>query len=121
MRACYTSDDFYICFSIVDLEKLKEDRQISGFILFFDMVFGFLIKNLKNKKEASSILISKKFRKIKLVLDNSDFKDLIEKGIFRNRIAFTNVYIASQRHNLNTFNEKSLFINSLFFKIEKEK
>ena len=93
MKASYLSDDFYICFSNIDLDLLKKEKQITSFIIFNTLTWTFLIKLLKNKdkEKVSSILFSEKFKKFKLILSKEDSNDLFQKGKIFNRIGKENI------------------------------
>jgi hypothetical protein len=121
MRAAYISDDFYICFSKKSLNLLKQDTQLTIFMVYKNKIFTFLIKILKNKKniyEPTRLLISKKLKIFKLELEKKDFADIFEKGYFPERIGSTNVYIYTEYHNPLGYNEKSNQINNEAFILE---
>ncbi|MBP9765801.1 MAG: hypothetical protein KBD12_01020 [Candidatus Pacebacteria bacterium] len=123
MKASYLSDDFYICFSNIDLDLLKKEKQITSFIIFNTLTWTFLIKLLKNKdkEKVSSILFSEKFKKFKLILSKEDSNDLFQKGKIFNRIGKENIYFYTEKYNFEEFNEKSLLINNLSTKVCKSK
>jgi hypothetical protein len=109
-----------ICLSSKDLEILKQQKQISGFILVYDNIWKFLLKTPKKKIDVSGLLFSKKFKKIELNLSREDIQHLLKRGLLQDRIGSTNVYFYSENHDPERFNEKCSCINILFFQSEEK-
>lgn len=115
MRAAYISDDFYICLSNKDLDLLKEKTIIKGFLVGHEIIWYFFITVLDKEKENTRIMMSKKDRKFNLLLNKSDFENLFNNKETLFRTSSAKVYFYTQKHDLKSFNNKSLEINKLAF------